>query len=160
MYKNPIMSIYNRFQQIHVLLDDGDRRALANINLTPTQYNLLFHLKSHAEEKITISQLADMLICTRSNATRLVQRLEEQKLVQLERGEADRRLVWVSITDEGNRLFDEAMTAHVESVVQRLHLFNEETLLELDQLTKKVVASLEEHLAQNPVKPHINLDSD
>ncbi|MCP5097718.1 MAG: MarR family transcriptional regulator, partial [Chloroflexi bacterium] len=38
-----LKAIYHTFQAIYVLLDDGDRIALKEINITPSQFNLLRH---------------------------------------------------------------------------------------------------------------------
>ena len=92
------LAIYNRLQKIHVLLDDGDRRSLDTVVMSPSQYNLLQHLYDKGRDSgLTVGELANWLICTPSNATRMVQRLEQQGLVELHRDLNDRRLVWVCL---------------------------------------------------------------
>lgn len=99
------MSIANEFVQqlqlIYVLLDDGDRRALRHERLTPTQFTLLRCVDQSPSHVLSISRLAEMLLCTRGNVTRLVRRLEELGLVSTEGVERDRRLVLVALTEEG-----------------------------------------------------------
>jgi DNA-binding MarR family transcriptional regulator len=143
------MTVYNRLQQIHVLLDDGDRRSLSDLDLSTPQYNLLLHLytKGTPENGLTITELADLLICTRSNATRLVQRLEQQGLVQLGSDSADRRLVRVFFTPAGTDIVEKARAAHLASVKRRLGALKPEDLDQLDQLTQSIVAALETDLA-------------
>jgi len=149
MKKSDYLDVYNRFQQIHVLLDDGDRRSLRDVNLSTPQYNLLLHLHTTGSDEagLTVTDLSNLLICTRSNATRLVQRLEQQGLVRLGRDKADRRLVRVFLTAEGAAMLDQAQVAHASSVKRRLGALKVSELRDLDELTKKVVAQLEADLA-------------
>jgi DNA-binding MarR family transcriptional regulator len=146
--ENGLLDLYNRFQKIHVLLDDGDRRSLQHIDLTTSQYNLLLHLAAKWPDQLTITNLADRLICSRSNATRMVRRLEEQGLVASTRDTADRRLVLVSMTEEGRRRYEAAKAAHTASVERRLAALAQEEMAELGVLTRNVVRMLEADLRQ------------
>ncbi|OQY44456.1 MAG: hypothetical protein B6242_12645 [Anaerolineaceae bacterium 4572_78] len=138
-------TIYNRFQQIHVLLDDGDRQVLNKFDLTSTQYNLLYHLGKY-QEGLTITDLSNLLICTRGNATRLVQRLKERNLIQTVRGKKDRRLVHASLTTEGKNLLEVASVAHTDSVNGRFCVLGQENLQLVDEITNKVAQLLEQQL--------------
>lgn len=144
---NEILDLYNRFQKIHVLLDDGDRRSLQDIELTTSQYNLLLHLAARGPAPLTITNLADFLICSRSNATRMVRRLEEQGLVQSTRDTKDRRLVLVSMTEEGRLRYEAAREAHTASVERRLASLGAGELDSLQVLTHIVVTLLERDLS-------------
>ncbi len=144
------LAIYNRLQKIHVLLDDGDRRSLDSMVMSTSQYNLLQHLYDRGSDKgVTVGELAIWLICTPSNATRMVQRLEQQGLVDLRRDLNDRRLVWVSLTEIGRERFQQARLAHTTSVARRLHRLEASKLDALDALTQHVVDSLEKDLAES-----------
>ncbi len=147
--KSDLVAIYNRLQQIHVLLDDGDRRSLNQLDLSTPQYNLLLHLhtKGSPEEGLTVTDLANLLICTRSNATRLIQRLEQQCLVRLGSDKADRRLVRVFLTDSGAALLEKAQTEHVASIRRRLGSLGAAKLKTVSQLTQEIVSLLEADLA-------------
>jgi MarR family transcriptional regulator, 2-MHQ and catechol-resistance regulon repressor len=145
---NHYLSIYHRFQEIFILLDDGDRRALRELSLTPTQYNLLIRLGSKVEDGLTISDLAQRLFCTRGNATRLVQRLSQQGLVTVGGDENDQRLVRVALTAEGERLIEAARQTHTQSVARRLGKLPHEEQERLIQLTQTVSNMLTEDLAK------------
>ncbi len=146
-----LVHLYNRLQQIHVLLDDGDRRSLNSVNLSSPQYHLLLHLYNKGgDHGLTVSELADLLICTRSNATRLVQRLEQQSLVLLSRDPADRRLVLVSLTPAGLELLLAARTAHQGAIARRFAGLNESELEILSGLADKLAEILENDLRLQP----------
>lgn len=145
---NHHLSLYHRFQEIFILLDDGDRRALRNLNLTPTQYNLLIRLGSTVENGLTISDLAQRLFCTRGNATRLVQRLNQQGLVVVGGDENDQRLVRVALTAEGEKIVEAARQAHNQSILRRLGALADSEQEYLLQLTQTVSNMLTEDLAK------------
>ncbi|BCJ66326.1 MarR family transcriptional regulator [Polymorphospora rubra] len=157
-----LAELYQRLQRIYVLLDDGDRRALATVGLTPTHYNLLRLLEDDAPDAAphgtagavpgvptgggrSVSQLADLLLCTRGNITRLVRRLVEAGLVRTGSDPADQRLVAVSLTALGRERLTAAHAVFATTNRQRFsHLSDDDThrLYELagdlaDQLIKQ-----------------------
>lgn len=143
-----LLALYNRLQQIHVLLDDGDRRSLGTTELSSPQYHLLMHLHTTGGARgLTITEIAELLICTRSNATRLVQRLEQQGLVQLHSAAEDRRLVLVTLSPAGEARFLEARALHYAAVKRRFGDLDTTTIQQLSHLTQSLVARLEEDLA-------------
>jgi DNA-binding MarR family transcriptional regulator len=145
---NDCLPIYHHFQEIFILLDDGDRRALRELNLTPTQYSLLIHLGVKIEEGLTISDLAQRLFCTRGNATRLVQRLSQQGLVAVGGDENDQRLVRVALTPEGEQLVEAARQAHTASITRRLGSLPRADQESLLRLTQTVSTMLNDDLAR------------
>jgi MarR family transcriptional regulator, 2-MHQ and catechol-resistance regulon repressor len=138
--------IYHRIQQIYVLLDDGDRRALRASGLTPTQYNLLLRLGTKVEQGITLTELANLLLCTRGNVTRLVQRLAQRGLVAVGGDASDQRLVRVALSPQGAQTVAEAQQAHLQSIERRLGALSKEARGQLAQLTGLVVDCLNNDL--------------
>jgi len=136
------MTIYHLFHEIYVLLDDGDRRALSEAGLTPTQYNLLSRLQENVVEGHTVTELAELLLCTRSNITRLVQRLKAQGLVEIGGDVKDQRLVRVALTPEGLRRLNLARQLHQEAVKRRLDLLSAEKRAQLMELTSEFATML------------------
>ena len=141
------LMLYHRFQQIYVLIDDGDRRVLRSVGLTPTQYNLLLRLGEHPDEGLTITALSQVLLCTRGNITRLVRRLEHQGLVRCTSDIRDLRLVRVSLTPVGAARIEEARGLHNASVQRRLSALPEQERVALAALTETVAAALTADLA-------------
>src|SRR5579864_6457144 len=84
-------------------LDEGERQLMKRFGLTLTQYWALVHLKN--EEGRSLSELADLLICDKSNVTSIVDKLEECGLAERKRGKAgDRRYTRVVLTERGRDL--------------------------------------------------------
>ena len=74
--------------------------------ITGTQYNALRILRGAGEDGLCRNEIRDRLIARVPDATRLLDRLEELKLVTRVRGE-DRRFVQTRITRAGLELLDE-----------------------------------------------------
>lgn len=151
--KDHSLVIYHQLQQIYVLLDDGDRRALRTVGLTPTQYNLLLKLELQPDEGPTITDLSQALLCTRGNITRLVRRLEQQDLVECNGDDRDQRLVRVSLSEFGASRLKAAKAAHTSSVHRRLGALGGEAQQTLRSLMDQIAVLLTTDLAALPLPP-------
>lgn len=78
--------------------------VLKGANLTPTQYNVLRILRGAGSEGLTAGDVGDRMLTRSCDVTRLLDRLEVQGLVQRSRTAADRRVITVTITEEGMHL--------------------------------------------------------
>ncbi|MBT2659546.1 MarR family transcriptional regulator [Bacillus sp. ISL-45] len=70
----------------------------------------------------TSSELAEVFDVKKSAITAIITRLWEKGLIQRERDENDRRLVYLSLTDKGNELFrktEERIQALVGSFIEK-----------------------------------------
>lgn len=140
-------NLYRQFLTIFVLLDDGDRRTFKQIDLTNSQYNFLRTLDSAATDNLTVSELADRLLCTRGNVTRLVQRLGKSGLVRTGSDANDQRLVRISLTPEGQAKLAQARQLHEASIQRRLAALTPEDRQLLLDLTATAVQLLQADLA-------------
>ena len=68
---------------------------------------------------VTMSELSRMLLVSNGNATAVVDRLELDRLVRRTPSEADRRTVFVALTDAGLAAF-EGLAAEHEAAVDRM----------------------------------------
>ena len=73
---------------------DLDRRGLVQL----TWYDLLVAVNSAPERRLRMIELAESLVLTRSNATRLVDKLEAAHLVERRRADEDGRGAVVVLT--------------------------------------------------------------
>ncbi len=102
-------------------LDDSDRQLMKRFGLTVTQFWTLVHLQD--EEGRSLSELADLLICDKSNVTSVVDKLEETGLAERKRGKAgDRRYTRVVLTKEGHELRNRVVVAHEHLTQLRLRI--------------------------------------
>ena len=102
-------------------LDDSDRQLMRRFGLTVTQFWTLVHLQH--EEGRSLSELAGLLICDKSNVTSVVDKLEETGLAERKRGKAgDRRYTRVVLTKEGHELRNRVVVAHEHLTQLRLRI--------------------------------------
>ncbi len=71
--------------------------------ISPQQYNILRILRG-AKGKIKVQIVKDRMIERAPNATRLMDKLCDKELIERERCEHDRRVVYVKITNQGLEL--------------------------------------------------------
>lgn len=145
--------IHQHIQQIYVLLDDGDRRVLRSVGLTPTQFRLLEQLNPRTAPPRTITQLSQVLLCTRGNITRLVRRMEQQGLVHCGTDSRDQRLVKVSLTEAGVARLAEAEAVYHAAIQRRLGALSSADQQALRDLTETVSALLIADLETQPPLP-------
>jgi DNA-binding MarR family transcriptional regulator len=88
-------------------------RSARRSGLTPRRYLLLLLVKGAEDgtERATISELAGRLHLAQSTVTELVDRTARAGLVRRTASADDRRVVYVELTDEGDRRFAEAFLA-------------------------------------------------
>jgi len=71
--------------------------------ISPQQYNILRILRG-AGEAIKVQTIKDRMIDRAPNATRLMDKLCDKKLIERIRCDHDRRVVYISISEEGLKL--------------------------------------------------------
>lgn len=133
--------IYQLISQSFIRLDTGDHNLMKRFGLTITQSWALVHL-GDAEGR-SLSELADLLMCDKSNVTSIVDKLEEEELATRKRGKAgDRRYTRVILTDKGQRLRKAVMQARATMVTQRLQELDHQELCKLHDSLQQLVTLL------------------
>lgn len=98
---------WRKFLTAHVILIEQIERDLAQAKLPPLSwYDVLFALSEASEHKLRLHELAQAVLLSRSNLTRLVDRLEVAGLIEREACEIDRRGAFAVITGEGIEMLD------------------------------------------------------
>ena len=116
------------------LLGHQLEQALKPFGVTPTQYNVLRILRGAGERGLCRSEVRERLIAQVPDVTRLLDRLEETKLIERSRDSVDRRLVNTRITSEGLdllRRLDQPVLDFHKTQLGHLSKDNLRTLIEL-----------------------------
>ena len=100
----------------------GDRtgQPAAAAGLSPTQFGVmetLYHLGP-----LMVSQLADKHLMSRNNFTVVIDNLEKVGFVRRERGQEDRRVVMVHLTETGRECIKAVLPDFVKAVVQDMQV--------------------------------------
>ena len=103
MPENPDTSTtWSLFLKAHAVLLEKIEAALKGAGLPPLAwYDVLWALESAPEQRLRMHELASRLVLSRSNLTRLVDRLEEAGLARREASPADGRGACAAITAKG-----------------------------------------------------------
>lgn len=138
---------YRMLHDIYVLLDDGDRRVLENFGLTTSQYSVLMLLDE--EEGRRLTTVSDRLLRARSTITRIVDQLEEARLVQRVADPEDRRAQRVVLTQEGIQRRELANEAHLKSLQRRLTILSGDERDMLNGLLDRLRSALRNELERS-----------
>ena len=125
------------------LLVDSFEQMLKPYGITATQYNVLRILRGAEPAGLCRNELRDRMLTRMPDVTRLLDRMEDAKLVARARGSEDRRLVSTRITSKGLRLLDELDEAVSQEHMRRFHHLNKTQLKSLIELLNAVRNELE-----------------
>lgn len=101
--------------------------------ISPQQYNILRILRG-AKDRMNMHCVKERMIDRAPNATRLTDKLIAKGLVERERCEDDRRVVYVRISQKGLAMLDEIDRASRPSEKNGLDRLTEAEALELNRL--------------------------
>jgi DNA-binding MarR family transcriptional regulator len=141
-------AIYQLLSQSFIRLDTGDQQLMRKFGLTVTQSWALVHLED--AEGRSLSKLANLLICDKSNVTSIVDKLEKEGLAVRQRGKAgDRRYTRVVLTEQGHALRRTVMAARQHMIQERFGDLTEHDLNQLHSSLKKLAHLLTLQLENN-----------
>ncbi|MBA4170973.1 MAG: MarR family transcriptional regulator [Chloroflexi bacterium] len=137
-HHDPRLAAWRAFLRAHArVIRELERELTAEQDLALTDYDVLVQLSVADERRLRMSELADRLLLSRSGATRLVDRLVADGLVERVTCEVDRRGQWASLTDAGYERLRLASPTHLRGVATHF----------LDRLSAEDLASLKRMLA-------------
>jgi len=116
---DPRLGAWTAFLRAHARLSrELERELQAEQRMALTDYDVLVQLANAGERRLRMSELADRLLLSRSGATRLVDRLVAQGLVERVVCDVDRRGQWASLTDAGYERLRQASPTHLRGVAE------------------------------------------
>jgi len=138
-HHDPRLTAWRTFLRTHArVVRELERELQSEQQLALTDYDVLVQLAAAHDRRLRMSELADALLLSRSGATRLVDRLVAEGLVERLTCEDDRRGQWASLTDAGYRRLRDASPTHLRGVAEHF----------LDRLPPDDLATLERMLGQ------------
>ncbi|WP_178985516.1 MarR family winged helix-turn-helix transcriptional regulator [Winogradskyella helgolandensis] len=102
--------------------------------ISPQQYNIL-RILTGAEHPLKVQTIKDRMVERSPNATRLMDKLFAKKYINRLTSENDRRVVKISITNEGKQLLASIPNNFMEKVLGKL---NEDEAEQLSRLLDKM----------------------
>lgn len=120
---------WRTFLTAHVSAIEQIERELAEAGLPPLGwYDVLFALSEAPDGKLRLHELAQTVLLSRSNMTRLVDRLETAGLLQRESCPSDRRGAFAVITAAGSAMRQQMWSIYAHGIAKYFaaHLSDEE----------------------------------
>jgi DNA-binding MarR family transcriptional regulator len=118
------MGIIGRISRIERLVDEQMKEACSEFNLERWGFDVLASLRRAGKPyQLTPTQLFNSCMLTSGAMTNRIDRLEEAGLVERLHDPADRRGVLVSLTKNGLKIIDRAVTAHMKVEERMLSSF-------------------------------------
>jgi DNA-binding MarR family transcriptional regulator len=101
---------------------------LVKADLPPlTWYDILFAISEAPEKKLRLHELAQTVLLSRSNVTRLVDRLEKAGFLQREQCSSDRRGAFATISDEGLTILEQMWSIYEAAILKYFACHLDET---------------------------------
>lgn len=143
--------VWRNFITLHALIIEKIEAELRLKQAIPLNwYDVLFALWETHERKLTPNQLSTSVILSKSTLTRILDRLEEKKLIRRETSKADKRSYQVALTDAGLDAMKKAWTIYSRNVDLSFTQF-----IESHGLSAEFSKTLSELLNFNRSKPEI-----
>ena len=92
------------------------RMLFQRFGLTEAQFNVLRILRGAPEKILSCESIGQRMVARSPDITQLIDRLERKSLVERQRSEKDRRVVYIRITTQGKKLLRQ-----LDPKVQQLH---------------------------------------
>jgi DNA-binding MarR family transcriptional regulator len=106
-------------------------------DITRQQYNVMRSVKGQLPKAASIQLIRDRMLDKMSDASRIVERLRLKNMVKREISPDDKRIVHISITDEGIKLL-ESIEMHVEEMEKSIKNLSPEEAVQLNKLLDKI----------------------
>ncbi len=139
------ISTWRLFLTAHLKLLDRIEAKLTETDLPPLEwYDVLLTLKEAPNCRLRLSEVADKVLISRSNLTRLIDRLEAAGLLKRERCPSDRRGAFAVLTDAGLAMQQQMWTVYAKGITEYFgsHLSTEESQT-MQQAFARMLAALE-----------------
>jgi DNA-binding MarR family transcriptional regulator len=131
-----LMRVYNKMQR-------HSMDHLKCSHVTTAQFEVLAQLS--VAPGISQQELSEKLLVTKGNICGLLDRLEEQRLVERRADPEDRRTHRLYLTDEGRELADRIVPEHEDFIQEHMSTLSDEEQRTLLALLRDLDRSLERH---------------
>ena len=119
-----LQKTYDLINEIFIILDDGNRRLFDQFDLTTPRFYTLVHLG--AQPGLSLSELSNLMLCDKSNATRIIKSMEADGLVLRRPHETDGWTLRLFLTPEGLKLREQTIAAHQHFNQARLEVLDDD----------------------------------
>ena len=134
------MILYESLKAIFLHIDNHEKALFSEFNLTLPRFYVLLHLSKHPG--INFIELSDLMLCTKSNTTRIVQSMQKDGLVRREVHPADGRSYQLFTTQAGQATLDSVLPQYNDLVVSLMSSFDEDQLRDYTVVSQHIESTL------------------
>jgi DNA-binding MarR family transcriptional regulator len=117
-----MQNLYRMARCRHAVFQD----ILSEYGVTLHQFHLLMHIKMSGEVKI--SDLSDLMLVSMPTASRMINTVSEMGLVTKKKISGDKRLTYLELTAEGDKMVDELRKRQLETIARILEKIPQDDL--------------------------------
>lgn len=143
------MEVIGRITRLAALIQRELERVFADYGLGGGEFDVLATLR-RSGAPLTPGQLSRSTMVTTGGMTKLLDRLEAQRLIRREPDPGDRRGRLIVLTDEGRTLIDRAVEAHLQNEQRLLADISEAERQDLAALLRELLIVLDGRPSGDP----------
>lgn len=144
------LRVLQTLRQIIRAVDLHSRQLLGQHGITGPQLITLLTVEKH--EPVTVSAIAGHIHLSPSTVIGILDRLETKGLIQRQRDLKDRRLVQVSLTEQGKVLAGNAPSPLQDTFVEAMSKLPEAELVVIEESLKRIVGLMQvRHVDATPI---------
>lgn len=117
-------------------------RRLQNTGITRIQWIALYYVKN--KNKISQRELSNLMNVQDSSAGRLIDRLERDGLIERERNDTDRRVIYIKLSPIGDKLISDLMPLGIKFNDDLVSGIDEEELIIYERVLQKMISNITE----------------
>lgn len=117
-------------------------RKLQDSGITRIQWIALYYVKT--KKRISQRELSNLMNVQDSSAGRLIDRLERDGLIERERNDSDRRVIYITLSDMGDKLISDLMPIGIKFNNDLVSGIDEEELMIYEKVLKKMISNITE----------------
>jgi len=139
--------LYESLKSIFLHIDNHEKAFLAQFGLNVPRFYVLMHVEKNPG--INYIVLSDLLLCTKSNTTRIVRGMQEEGLISRQVDPTDRRSYQLTLTKAGHDLFNRVYPDYKKLVDRLMSMLDK---AKLDEYLK-ASTEIENTLTPNRAEP-------
>ncbi len=129
-------TLYQTLKAIFLHIDNHEKALLGKFDLTVARFYTLMHIYNHPG--INYMDLTDLMLCTKSNTTRVVRGLQLDGFVERRDHPNDGRSYQLYLTLRGEALFTKVYPVYLTQIDQLMSSFNESQIKEYTAASKHI----------------------
>lgn len=132
------MGIVGRLSRTYGLWKPQLEQVFQRFDLSSVEFDILATIR-RSNTAITPTELYQTLMLSSGAVSTRIEQLVQRGLVQRIASDQDRRSCKVILTEQGQRLIDQALNAHVDNMNRMLKVLTEQEQIQLEQLLKRIL---------------------